>query len=409
MLPLLLTLTASGRDHPAALLPAADENEDGLILVAGEALSAPPVALVSGQPLVLRDDGKAPDVLAEDGVFSGRMPLAATMDHRDLTVTLQDRAGAVLWEDAIPAGDSQYRPLIKALVSGQYAVVQVSFQDRKFDGEARQPTRKPPSRTAPYTLSAPYTAPTPYSLSASYTPSARHNPSALHTPSAPRPPAAPSASSAPPAPPAPATGFLTAGLVGVIALVAGGLIGMWTQRRRQRAVPLSPVRPPSGIARTPEVWQLPASVVLSDVVASLATAWIEAGPVLLVPQAASRPVLALQGRTGMAWMATERPQTRHIVQAVSGLSVLGTPAVVIEGLDALEEPVEDEPPDALLDELHQSISGRVVVLVHEGTPLRAPPTCTFSLVEGNLDSTAGRLTRGESGWHWQPASSPTAA
>ena len=408
MLPLLLTLTASGRDHPAAPLPAADENEDGLILVVGEGLSAPPVAQVNGQPLVLLDDGKAPDVLAADGVYSGRSPLAATMDHQDLMVTLQDREGTMLWEDAIPAGDIQYRPLVKALVSGQYAVVQVSFQDRKVDAEAPQLARKRPSRTTPYTLSAPYTAATPYTLSASYTPSAPHNPSALHTPSAPQAPsAAPQAPSAAAHTPAPR--LLTTGLAGAIALVAGGLIGMQVQRRRRRAVPLAPVRPPSGIARTSEVWQLPASVVLSDIVASLATAWIETGPVLIVPQAASRPALALQGRTGMAWMATERPQTRHIVQAVSGLSVLGTPAVVIEGLDALEEPVEDEPPDALLDELHQSISGRVVVLVHEGTPLRAPPTCTFTLVEGNLDSTAGRLTRGESGWHWQPASSPTAA
>mgnify|MGYP007071514009 CR=1 FL=1 len=43
MLPLLLTLTTWGRDHPAAQLPAADDNEDGLILVVGGELSAPPV------------------------------------------------------------------------------------------------------------------------------------------------------------------------------------------------------------------------------------------------------------------------------------------------------------------------------------------------------------------------------
>ena len=117
MLPLLLTLTSWGRDHPAAQLPAADDNEDGLILVVGGELSAPPVALVSGQPIALLDDGTAPDISPEDGVYSGRAPLAATAEHQELMVTLQDHEGTLLWEDAIPAGDTQSRPVVKALVS----------------------------------------------------------------------------------------------------------------------------------------------------------------------------------------------------------------------------------------------------------------------------------------------------
>ena len=356
VLPLLLTLTASGRDHPAAILPAADDNEDGLTLVIGGELSAPPVALVSGQPIALLDDGTAPDVIAEDGVYSGWAPLDSAADHQELTVTLQDHEGTVLWEDAIPAGDTQSRPLVKVLVSDRYAAVQVGFQDRAVGVEAPPPAGKPISR---------------------------------------------------PAPPTPPSGLLTTGLVAAIALVTGGLLGMRVQRRRQRTIPLTPVRPPSGGVSTPEVWQISADVALSEVVTALATAWLESGPVLLVPQADSRPALSPQGQTGMAWMSTDRPQTRHIVRAMSDLSILGTPAVVIEGLDALEEPVEDEPPDALLDEIQQQVSGRVVVLVHEGTPLRSPPTCTFTLIEGRLDGATGRFERRQDGWHWLPAPRPT--
>ncbi|MFT5680271.1 MAG: hypothetical protein ACI8RZ_001177 [Myxococcota bacterium] len=127
------------------------------------------------------------------------------------------------------------------------------------------------------------------------------------------------------------------------------------------------------------------------------------GPVLLIPSASSRKELSEHGRTGMVWLEADRPMTRQIVQAVQALSGLGEPAAVIEGLEALEEPVEDEAPDALLVELRQSIPCRVVVLVREGTVLQEPPTCVFTLSEGNLVGTAGCFERSDSGWTCLPA------
>ncbi|MFT5686773.1 MAG: hypothetical protein ACI8RZ_007730 [Myxococcota bacterium] len=355
MMPLLLTLLTLNtwaRDHPAAILPVSETSQSGLILVVGGELDGSPSAQVDSQAVILLDDGVSPDAISEDGVFSALVVLESLVSQEEMTVAILAHDTVMLWEDTIPAGSAQSRPLIKALVSNRDAAVQVSML-RLEGGEG--PPSPPPTRDTV-------------------------------------------------APPAPPSGLLTTVLPMTIALVVGGLLGGMIQRRRSRRALLVPVMPLSRRPATLEVWSIPQAVELGAVAVGLATQQLSHGPVLLVPCATSRQLMSQQGHVGMVWLASDRPETRQIVQAVEALSSLGRPVAVIEGLEALEEPVDDEAPDALLIEIRQSLPCMVIVLVSEGTALQEPPTCIFTAREGSLVGAAGRFEHSETGWMWLPAS-----
>jgi hypothetical protein len=184
----------------------------------------------------------------------------------------------------------------------------------------------------------------------------------------------------------PAGAVLAAGLAP--GLLLGGGLGWWRWgRRRREALVSGAVRSPAaGLHREGQrAWLVPAAS-RQRAVAAAALGLAPAGPVLVVPRAASRPALArlLSGAAGVAWIDEERPTVPRLLQAIDRLSAAGPVSVVVEGPGALEVPGPKEPAFAVVEELLELVSANLLVLAAEGEALPGPADQILAPVPGGL-------------------------
>ncbi len=172
-------------------------------------------------------------------------------------------------------------------------------------------------------------------------------------------------------------GSLTLLSIGVF--LAGGLLGgsvAWLRLRAGPAGRLTPLGPgpsrtgdagePSGRGRA-QVWISPRpDDALSAAAARWASTW---GPVLLVPDPARRVRLAGLGHSNphLYWLPEEQPEPAEVVAALSALR--GDPAVVVDGLAALVPPGPTEASTAPTEEL--CANNNIIVVLGPDEPI--PP------------------------------------
>ncbi len=112
-------------------------------------------------------------------------------------------------------------------------------------------------------------------------------------------------------------------------------------------------------------------VVPEEVRAELLVATVEAlaawGPVLVLPRASTRALLAEVPTAGAWQMADPRPDPRDVVRAAARHHA----AILVEGPEALSPPLEREAPGAVLEELARIATGPLLVIARPGEPI--PP------------------------------------
>jgi hypothetical protein len=305
----------------------------------GAALLAPPEVTLTDAAGVARaasprDDGAMPDVHAGDGVYSAPVPDVAA---GPLTAVIQ--AGADSWT---VAGEQRVDDPLPRLI----VIVEA--------GEARI---------------APADAPIPGSPFAQ-----GHG----GDPSSDQPMTGPAVGPGP-AGPAPGPGLLggvvAPVLISSLAFGAGLLVGRRGGSRGPRlqalARPGGGPLPPTGERRV--AWSLPAGGDRVEQVAAVARAAAGRGLVLLAPAPDRRGALAdrLAGWPAVLLPAADRLDPDTLLRALRGLQAVGPALLLIDGPDALEAPLDEEGPEAVLKELLDGGHGRgaVVVLVEAASSL----------------------------------------
>ncbi len=315
--------TAGPRERAAAL--EADRGaSEGLILVledrSGRIEDRPAVTLQSErfqQRVPLLDGGETPDKEAEDKVYTAWInpaPQAAEMQ-----VALLD-GDAPLWEDTAPLVGTS--PTIRMVLTPDDVLV-------VFD----VPEPEPP-QDGPPPPGSPGEGPSPDGDGES--------PVAL--------------------------ALLSGGMGAVLgALAVGGVA--W--RRRRAARTLRPVGTPApsslpGLPRGSLVLGVPESVDPHIVARSLALKAAQTGPVVVLPDPKTRDqwATAVAGRPGLSWMPQNRPMASQVAGVVRSFGAEQPVTLLIEGPEALEEPLEGEPTDAVFKEVLEEIrSAATVVMV----------------------------------------------
>ena len=345
---LVLAVGRAGAQDPpdaAAGDPAAAPSGRGLLFQIydpGAALQAPPELTLTDAAGVARtasprDDGAMPDVHAGDGVYSAPVPDVAA---GPLTAVIQ--AGAASWT---VAGEQRADDPLPRLI----VIVEA--------GEARV---------------APADAPIPGS------PFAQRDPG--EAPSGEQPMTGPAVGPGP-AGPAPGPGLLggvvAPVLISSLAFGAGLLVGRRGGRRGARlqalAQPGGGPLPPTGERRV--AWSLPAGGDRVEQVAAVARAAAGRGFVLLAPAPERRGALAdrLAGWPAVLLPAADRLDPDTLLRALRGVQAMGPALLLVDGPEALEAPLDEEGPEAVLKELLDGDHGRgaVVVLVDAASILPA--------------------------------------
>lgn len=327
MLALLLLASfaaGAGPRERAAALEADRGSSEGLIVVledlSGRLDDAPAVTLQGErfqQRIPLLDGGEQPDKVANDKVFSAWInpaPQAAEMQ-----VALLD-GDTALWSDSAPLVGAS--PTIRMVLTPDDVLV-------VFDvPEPAPPQDGPPPPGAPGEDTEAGTE--------------GESPVAL---------------------------ALLSGTVGALlgGLVVAGLV--W--RRRSAAGTLVAVGTPAteglpGLPDGPISLEVPDVVDAHVVARLLALRAAESGPVVILPAPETRDrwAAAVAGRPGLSWLARDRPMATRVAAAVRALAGQRPVTLLIEGPDALEEPLEGEPADAVLREVMDEVqeAARVVMV-----------------------------------------------
>jgi len=186
----------------------------------------------------------------------------------------------------------------------------------------------------------------------------------------------------------PVSGLLALGLAP--GLILGGVAGWarWGRRRRETTCAPTLSSSASGMPAGAQVWQIPGALGC-EAVGAVAQRLSVAGPVLVVPLAASRPALSrrLRGAAGVAWLDEERPTVDRILRALDRLSGAGEARVVVEGGGALEAPGPREPAFAVLEELLELVDALVICGADDALP--RPPDRVLEAVPGGLGDGGG--------------------
>jgi len=178
-------------------------------------------------------------------------------------------------------------------------------------------------------------------------------------------------------------------------LLLGGLAG-WLVARRRRAPPaLSRVgrdrsgAPPDHLPPLPEgaaIWLVPEPGQILGLVEALALSASRERAVLLVPCPQDRGGLAarLPDHPALFWLDEDRPDCDTVLAAAHALPAAARPLILVCGSGALEAPGEDEPADAVVEELLEESSLPTLVVMSERDPLPRSPSLRWSAAAGEL-------------------------
>lgn len=321
--PLLLVSAAAsaGPRERAAALPADRGDSDGLILViedAGGRLSGEPAITLRAeryqQRIPLRDAGEQPDLTANDRIFTAWVnpaPQAAEMQ-----VALLD-GDETLWSDTAPlVGGS---PTIRMVLTADDVLVVFDVPEPGPPPEGGPPPSQPDG------------------------PDGRSNQGE-----------------------SPVALALLSGAAGFA--LGAGLVALVVWRRLRGSGALRPIGtpPPSQLPGLPDgsvTLAVPAPTDPHRVAVALAQAAARFGPVVVVPDPAQRDRwrAAIAGKPGLTWLAIDRPMAGRVAAAARWQR--GPATLLIEGPDALEEPLEGEAPDAVLAEVLDEVGSAARVLM----------------------------------------------
>ncbi|MCK6505188.1 hypothetical protein L6R53_17615 [Myxococcota bacterium] len=346
MIPLLLlcgprAASAAGPGGPTGFgvsvtLPAAQGESLTVLLETGD----------GQETVLLMDDGQTPDMLAGDGIYMGHHFHAP---EGDVAVTVQTPAGQVLWAQTVTVAASDATQILDVVLdgaAGSYTVKEIMPPPANLAGAP------PTAGTAPPLLS----------------PSGGDG--AAVVPPGVLPPGA--------LPPGAGGSRATGGLLPVVGAGAAGLllggVGALVVARRRRKAPLAWVgegRPAEAPADLPDllgqrqVWTVPDEAAVGPAVAGLAERIAGFAVVLVVPRPQGRSELAgrLAGRPGICWPTKDRPEPRDLFPLAASLQVAGPVVLLVEGPDALDAPLKDEGPGAVVDELLAEAPAWLSVLV----------------------------------------------
>jgi hypothetical protein len=184
--------------------------------------------------------------------------------------------------------------------------------------------------------------------------------------------------------------------IGLLIGLGLGFGGGWFVRGRRRPRNLAqPIALPPPLALpleltvstgTTRIWVAPDARARQAIVSLLASHGLRGRPVLVVPAEESRDVhrSALEGIFGVYWLSVVRPEVAPVLHAADALSPLGAAVLVVEGAIALEAPAEEEPPDAVLEELLDLAEQETWLILDEGEPSPRTPDIRLVACEGGL-------------------------
>jgi hypothetical protein len=355
------------------------DDAHGLLVVAVDRdkrfADAPPSVTVTSvdqkKSVVLADDGAGADGKAGDGVWVGVMTAPPTGHSVDLS--LADGTGTEIWRDLVPISAQLDLPRVDFVVVGDHVKTTLSTVSKDTIEASGAPSDAGPTGGLSGGPSGP--------------PSAGGAPPAPGTQgTAP----APSGGGLPPPPPgthgAPlpsgvtsGAGLIVAGLLGLMGVLAGGVIGLLVGRRGARPVELERVggrpaaRLPPGMPPTvgaQQAWLVANPAELAEVTRRVTVHLAQVGPVVLATDPGQQAELstALVGTMGVVSHPEEHPPPHALLEAAMRLRCFGRPSILIAGPAGVESPDTGEEPDAVLAELLEDAeeSVDIVVLMPQG-------------------------------------------
>ncbi len=332
-----------------------------------------PLGIVGGEPIrlttdeggeaMLSDDGSAPDAEAGDGIYTGAL---AELTGNELTLTTSD--GRQLWSDSLyfHGGQGGHR------LSIQLQLPRVFVELAPLVTEAMVDIPPPPPTDAP----GPVDRPPPNGQ-----PPARAPLQFTQADKA-------------------ALTWFALGLTGGLLMA---LLVPWLQGRAGRA-PTIPVgepmpAPSSGLLRTvplvSQTWVVPDLEAMQASTIALAKYFAQWGEVLLVPRNEQLDTYreALIGCMTVRRPDRLKPEPARVLQLARRSARKSPLLVLVEGAEALEEPLEDELPDAVVQELfRREVKGATVLVLTLPSQLeRVTPSAVLEWAEGGLVDGSGQL------------------
>ncbi len=287
---------------------------------------------------LLVDGGEAPDMTAEDGVYTGLLVASGT-GTTEIVVETMD--GELIWAGQVELLADLESPSLRI----DFAVGGGATADYRSDGAGIQ--------TPAFEGSGPVPVPgdglTPQVVTTMPVQSVGSSPASG------------------------TTSWLPVWLA--LGLVLGAFGGAWARLWSTRSPALdrvgggAEVRWPLGMADQDQpvrIVGLGAGVDDTSVLLA-ALRWFEGqATVLVVPRAESRGSLAaiVAGKSSVFWLSEDRPAVAQLEKALEALAVVGPVVVLVQGPEALEPPDSDEAPDAVVRELGELLTP-VIVLVPE--------------------------------------------
>jgi hypothetical protein len=331
-------------------LPAAPVPTGWLVVTLGDpggTIARPPVSarLTAGELVAtctLTDDGEAPDAEAGDRIHGCAL---AGYPRGEVLIELTDADGGSLWKDLIPIEGYMASPRISALLTGTRVMIAMDTVGEIGGGEEERIEEEEPSPVEEVV-----------------------DPMAGEPPPGPTPVA--------PAPELPRSaqgaGFLAllgaAGLGFAAGLAAPPLLRRLRRRRGRMvwvgATAATPGAPTLGrVLGQRQLWALPDSLATRQAMVAIARVLAGSRPVLVVPRSEERADVAraLTGAQGIFMLRGEQPEARELLRAAKRLGQ-GT-VLLVQGHAALEQPLEDEEPDAVVLELLEDAPAGLDLLI----------------------------------------------
>ncbi len=344
---------------------------DGTLVVVvgdpGERLETPPITvqLSAGSDTAsatLLDDGQPPDAVAGDQVYTAAVE---GYPRGEVLATLTDAEGRSLWSDTVPIEGSLGTPRISAILTDTYVRIEfdtVGGEIEPFPDEVIDPA-------AGFKQPAPGPEPEPMHLQMERDMEQLQMERDMDMSSRSRrdmdmSSRSRSGGSQPGA-------LLLAGLVGFLIAVVAAVTYRLVRRSRPVTQPVGKPLPAPSLAGVPallgerQVWAVPDPEALHVLVGVLARGVSGSAAVMLVPATTRRAehLAAMVGVANVHWMVEDQPEVQQVLRAAKQLGPVAEVLVLVEGLDALEEPLDDEEPDAVLQELLDDAPRELGVLV----------------------------------------------
>jgi len=368
---------AFAQAEASASLPVGETDTQGLIVVLQGAGSLPGggsarvgLHATDGELLTaLVDDGQGVDAVAADGIFTAQVPGSLA---KGAAVRLLDAEDTVLWQDWLQVDDEVLQPRISFTVDGTQVQAEVLTQaSAKRQSQGGQLV-------------------------------------------------------APPPPTQNVTGLMVVMMLACLALglVLGINVGpslMRRLRRRQQTVlstNTAAVSLPAGVppSSRPRLWSCPDDETRGQITMLLAEHLAQQHAVLVVlsPERLAACRAQLERLPVTMVPATAHPSVARLLAAWREGGSGRPPVVIVEGAEALEETLQDEPRDAVVEELLDVAPSDAPILVllsaHELDLLRNRVDLALRTLPGGLGPEGGPvvLTDPPDGLHFADPSAPDA-